>query len=535
MIEFIHHNLNLFYFDNEDIQVWNKGLRTAHCRLRTSPIEANSHRTPLFKYNPPSKHIVLIFKYEQMRYLLLVLCFFTSVITSAQEGQRYTEDEIARQGLFIKATQKKLLGKLDEAIEVYEQILKKDKSNPVVYFDLSRIYLELGDKDEATGNAEKANKKDPSNLWYQESLAEIYFEFQEYQDAGLLYERLSKNRGEGKYHYFRAQEAYEKANNQEAALNVLAQLETEYGTDSYSIQENTRILLNLQRNKEALNKAGQLLKMYPANTEYLLLNAKLQEQFGSKKKSKQLFEQILRQEPDNSEALVFLARMSPKKDKIAEIESFASKSSVDIDTKVKALIPFAQTISKDHPQKERLLHLGRTLVDVHPDEAKAYGLYGDLLYNSGQTEKAEIEYLKTLDLDKSVFTIWKQVMVIQYQLKKYPELTLSSEKAINYYPNQAYPYVYNGLAHFEQGHTNEASEMLIEANFIGTKDASLKNQIKLLNAKLVARRSGEEIVEMTKEDLFMRNIKSDDERIILPLKGNRFLVRIKMNSKAGDP
>lgn len=470
-----------------------------------------------------------------MKYLLLVFIFLICNTITGQQGQRYTEEEIAVQGLFIKATQKKLLGKLDDAVAIYEEILKKDKSNPVVYFDLSRIYLKQKDKELSLENAEKALKKDPTNQWYQESIAEIHFAFENYQNAGEHYERLGHIEGEEKYHFYRAQEAYEKARNGQAALMVLNQYETIFGPDSYSIEESTRLLLNRNKNKEALAKATELLFIYPGNTEYLSLNARLQSEFGSRDQAKKYYQQILNEEPENSEALVFMAGYTKQKDKLSVIEQYSALYSVDIDTKIKALIPFAEKLYEDSSNTERLLAIGRNLITLHPTEAKAHAFYADVLYSSGNFHDAENQYMLTLDLDKSVFSIWKQLMAIRYEMEKYEALKETSENALDYYPNQAYTYVYNGLACLEVEEYEAANEMLNEAILIGTNDSFLKLQIELLQAKIIAYKNGEMIVKMTGEELFTRGLKTNDKQVMRQIGHNLYLVRISASQKSGTP
>lgn len=471
-----------------------------------------------------------------MKYLIFIL--FSIVILSssfAQEEKRYTEEEIAVQGKFIKATQKKLIGKIDEAISIYEEILKTDKNNGLALFDLSRIYLEKDEKDQAINYGEKAVKWVPDNSWYQESLAEIYYHFEEYASSGKAYRQLIETGEKDRVLYYEAQDAFEKAGDEQSALAILKMLEDKYGMDEYSVQETTRILLNQEKNKEALEKAGKLMKIYPGNLQYILLNAQLQSDFGSKKMAQSLYEKALQIDPSNSDALVYLATKSDNGGALSKVRSIIMNKAVDIDTKVQTLIPYAEKITSKHIDKNTLIELSNQLAMDHPEEAKAYALHGDMLYNSGDLINAEVNYLKALEIDKSVFAIWQQVMIIQDELKKYKDLKDITEKAFDYYPNQVAPYIFHGLALIGIGDVEEVDAMLSEVAIIGTKDPFLKRKSAILKAQVKALRNGEEILELTREDLFARGLKPEDPSVVTQLGENLYLVTVKSSAKRGNP
>ena len=177
-----------------------------------------------------------------MKFLLLII-LLTSLTLKAQEENRYTEKDIAAQGKFIKATQKKLIGKLDEAIIIYNEILENNPNSAVALFDLSRIYFRKEIKDEAITYGEKAIKKDPGNTWYKESLAEITMRFEEYAQASKLFNELLTQEKNKQSHYLGAIEAYRKLEDNSSTYSVFQKMESQFGANSYSIQQMTGILL----------------------------------------------------------------------------------------------------------------------------------------------------------------------------------------------------------------------------------------------------------------------------------------------------
>lgn len=465
-----------------------------------------------------------------MKNLLLALLIISIGSVTAQVNERYSEEDVNVQSKIVKASQKKLLRKYEDAIQIYEDILEKDRNNTVALFDLSRIYLTINNEEKAIEFGEKALKKEPKNEWFKESLAEIKMHFKYFEEAGKIYQELAVIKKDNRNLYLFALDAFRQAENSDMALNLLQEMEKGIGPDSYSIQQTLGIHLNNENYKVAITKAKELMSLYPNDSEFIELNAQLESDFGSGQEAKRLYEKLLLLDPENSKALVFLARNDELDDELGSLKNIASNPNVDIDTKVKTLIPYAEKITKDNSQKDIILSIAHEIVTLHPKEAKAYALYGDLLNNSGNIEAAESQYMSALKHDKSVYAIWEQLMFIQYELGNFEGLLKSSTEALDYYPNQAAPYAFQGLAETNLNNIETGSEMLVEAKMIGTNSPYIKSIISLLEKTLQAYNEGDEIEIMSKEDLFMRGVKIDDPSIIRIMENGKFLVRVKKGS-----
>ena len=76
------------------------------------------------------------------------------------------EEDVNVQKIFIDATKEKLLGKYEEAIVLYKEVLKLDKDNHAAAYEMARLY-EVLDKDEkALTSIQMACALDGSNDWY---------------------------------------------------------------------------------------------------------------------------------------------------------------------------------------------------------------------------------------------------------------------------------------------------------------------------------------------------------------------------------
>ena len=129
------------------------------------------------------------------------------------------------------------------------------------------------------------------------------------------------------------------------------------------------------------------------------------------------------------------------------------------------------------------------MTDNYSDEAKSHALRGDIRMIVGDTEEAISSYTKTLELDKSNFAVWDQLLYAYMISSEFQSLLNTSEQAMDYYPNQSAPYLYKAVALYEIGEPDEALDHLEEFRFI-TSDEAILNDISYLIESKIAKDSG---------------------------------------------
>ncbi|MEL7021313.1 MAG: hypothetical protein AAGK47_06895, partial [Bacteroidota bacterium] len=156
-----------------------------------------------------------------------------------------------------------------------------------------------------------------------------------------------------------------------------------------------------------------------------------------------------------------------------------SQSDVDIDVKIKELFPYVNKVA-DSGNKDlamAVLELSTILEEIHPNEAKAFAVSGDLLYYAGSKEKALEKYKQTIALDDTVYLVWEQMMYIHATTANYPKLEDVAEEVMDIFPNQATPYYFNGLALAKQGKYRSAISILDQAILMSGNNKRLKFDI----------------------------------------------------------
>ena len=88
-----------------------------------------------------------------------------------------------------------------------------------------------------------------------------------------------------------------------------------------------------------------------------------------------------------------------------------------------------------------------SLAEANPKEYKAQAFVGDLLFQNGEKENSVIYYLRAVEISPANFSVWQNIINIEAELNNYDSVLVHSERALEYFPNQALLYYYAGTSH----------------------------------------------------------------------------------------
>jgi tetratricopeptide (TPR) repeat protein len=402
------------------------------------------------------------------------------------QTDRYTEEEIGITDVFIAANREKLIGNYEKAIELYEEVYKKDRNNATVCYELARTYDQIGEIERAVEYSERSVKLDADNVWFAIFNADVLENSSKHKDAALRYKALAKKEPENKFYYLKWAFNEMESGNTNAALLAYNNLEKKEGITEDITHRKFNIYVSLDKNKEAVNELKALIATDPENTSYLNNLAGFYMNIGKKKEAQKTYKRILEIDPNDPNATIAMAASSGSNMKeisyLRAIRPILSDPSADLDIKIKELIPFIEKVDgmPNNGITAELILISKELLSIHPENAKVHAIFGDILFNSTNYEGAEEQYLKTIELNKKVFAVWEQLMYTQQELQHFEGLLKVSSDAINYYPNQASAYYFNAVANFKINNLTEAVDILNEAIMISGKNNTLKGMSYLL-------------------------------------------------------
>ena len=110
----------------------------------------------------------------------------------------------------------------------------------------------------------------------------------------------------------------------------------------------------------------------------------------------------------------------------------------------------------------------------HPTEAKVFTLLGDIQSKNGNDTSALAAYHKAIELDPSHYSIWEEVVIMEYEFHQYQQLFLDCKKAIELFPTKNKLYLLAGVSANQLKKYKEAIDLLEIGKEYAGKNVELK-------------------------------------------------------------
>lgn len=414
--------------------------------------------------------------------LKITLLVLLTIPVFGQPDNRPSIEIVKIEGFFIEAKKEVLLDNLNEALVIYQSIIKKDKTNAAAYYEMAKVYEKLNKPTDAKSNAKDAFVNDKTNEWYGVYYADFLGEDGEWLQAANAYEEIIKaNPKQTEYYYERAY-LLTKAKEFNKAIEVYNTLEAKAGINERSSRHKHTIYHLLGKTTQAAQALEDLITTFPGESQYYHVLAQYYDTQGKAGKAKETYKRALKANPEDPVASIALAENMKAEGNEAQyllgLKPLFNRNEVGIDIKVKELYPYINKLPnvKDGVP-EALLELSKIMTEVHSNDAKAFAIYADILYYTGNPNDALTQYNKTLELDNSVYSVWEQVLIVNEALGRFDDLIKMSENAMDYFPNQAFIFYMNGLGYNRKGEYEDAIDALEQAMIMSGRDDVMKAKV----------------------------------------------------------
>jgi len=367
--------------------------------------------------------------------------------TYYQIGEKFDLEE---QNDFHDAMKAKILGDYETAIQLFKKAIKLNADNDAAYYQLAKIYYHGGMLQDAVFNAENATKLKADNIWYLRLYAKILSGLSRYDDAIGVFKKITEMADSNLDDLFYLSYLYDQNKKPLKAIDILNNIEKEIGINEQLSVEKKKLYLKANQLDKAIGEIEKLADANPANIRYKVMLAQLFNANGLEEKALDVFKNILKQNENDPQANLALAEYYRRKGELENyshyIEKVFSLSELSIDQKISYLFGHLNLQDKDPLFAAEEFKLGRILIRTHPDEAKAWAMYGDMLYQADSTELALANYKRSIQLDNSVYPVWQQTFFIYSDLQKFDSLLASTNRVLDIFPNQSSAYFFNGVA-----------------------------------------------------------------------------------------
>lgn len=368
--------------------------------------------------------------------------------------------------LFYTANKERLLENYDLAETLFSQALKLDPNSAATMYELANIYSFQNSKNQALYYSKKAASLEPKNVWYQLLYASCLKENKMTGEVAAVYERLIKDNPNNYDFYYELANIYLFTNKPNDAIKVYNKIEDAIGVTEESSLQKLKIYRASDNSDKAVEEAKKLIRTFPKESKYYGILGELYQDKGQNEKALEAYNELIKIDSTNAYVHLSLAdyyRNMKQNDKAFQEIKLAFKSKeLDIDTKVKILLSY-YAITENYPElKPDADELCKILVAVHPDEAKAFAMYGDFLIRDKKYELARTQYRKSISLDKEKYALWNQLLVIESELNDFAAMERESKEAMELFPNQPLPYFFNAVSNYQLKNYEAALSALTE-------------------------------------------------------------------------
>jgi tetratricopeptide (TPR) repeat protein len=354
--------------------------------------------------------------------------------------------------VFFEANKARLQKEPAKAKELYAKVLEKEPDNATAYYYYAKICMADGDAKKAVDCSKKATELAPDNKYFNELYADALANNNEIKKAIIVYKNLAETDKKFAEKYLMTAAYYESKTGQlEQAIQTMNLLEKYYGISADLSYRKINVLRKLNKTNEIIEELNKLIKDDPSEIKYYLQKQDEYQNAKQYENAKVYGLEIEKKFANNAQLLPSQTMKAyEQKDTVKYLQLLQQcmdSKEIEPEEKIALLIPVMQLNTKDENLQKKLIGYGKNMTDAAPEDGKAISFYASVLNSSKEYDKAAVQYQKLIKKNPNQFDAWQQLFFIYSQQNKYDSLISITQKAMNYFPNQAIVYYMNGIAH----------------------------------------------------------------------------------------
>jgi tetratricopeptide (TPR) repeat protein len=366
---------------------------------------------------------------------------------------------------YVTGCGERMKGNLQIALKEFEECKKLDPQNVAVNYELGTIFKLLGNNTQALDNALVCANADPKNEWYQLLLVDCYNTSKQYKQALKVREALVKNFPNKSEFKEELAIEYAVVGQYDKSFKIYEELEKNYGINEQITLNKVKLLKSQGKRKEAEEELIKLSNSNKKETRYYSYLAEFYLEQNELEKAKGIYDKILEVDPSN--ALVNLALQDYYSNKGMEDEAFKylkkafENPDLDINTKANILSEYYK--SAEHGDQRAFtqgLELSGIMIRLHPKATEANGIYADFLRRDNRLAEASGYYYQAAANEKRNFRIWKNLLYVDSDLRRYDSLEHHSTLCMELFPTMPDGYLFNGIANSQLKNYKKAVQSL---------------------------------------------------------------------------
>jgi len=389
------------------------------------------------------------------------------------------DDSLMVRQLFFSALREKTVENFTLATEEFNQILSMDPQNDATLFELANLAKLKNNYTGARDFLEKAVTVKPDNEWYWVALADCYEKNNEIDKLENVFNELIRIDADRIDYYYDKANVYFLQKRYDDALAVYKQIEEISGITDDLVAKRQAIYLKQGRVDQAAADMEAMIKANPTQVRYYLFLAEVYNSNNLQDKALATLQSAEKIDPNNGQVHLALADIyRDKKDNersYNELTAAFAVPDLDIDQKLKIVLNYVPKFP-DPNAKASALELSRLLTVAHPDDSRAFALYGDMLLQNGKYKEAKENYKKSVQMNGQVYEVREQLIRLELGDNDIDGALKDGQDALSLFPNQAWLNYLVGITWQQKKDFKKAVEYLKNASELESQDKELLSQ-----------------------------------------------------------
>ena len=365
-----------------------------------------------------------------------------------------------------------------KALPKFKKALALSGGNAAISYKIGETYYRMNNLKEAENYARKALEGDKSNKYYYVLLSKVYEEQGELEKAAkIIQDLISSPAGSIEYNYELA-DIYLKQDEYNKAIECYNQVEKTYGINESVVVQKQKIYIRINQFDKAIAEGHKLVQAFPGEHYYVISLAELMMANNQSDKALPILQEAAKDQSFDPRIYLLLAQIyrnqGKNKEAVSQLKIAFANPELPAEDKTNLIVNFMEGSEASSADND-FADLAATIVKVHPGNAKAHVLYGDILLLKQDKKEALNQYLLAVQSDNSEARIWQQILGIEADLNSIDSLIKHSNAALEVFPNQALFWLYNGKAHLRKRKYDEAVQAFEEGKRLAFSNQDMLN------------------------------------------------------------
>ena len=422
--------------------------------------------------------------------LILVIC--ASALSAQKKGQPKDavvivtgkvlsqKDSLQVTDLFFEGLHEKMLMNYQQAASYFTKVIEIDPANDAAMYELANMSFSENRADEAETLIRNAVTVKPDNEWYWALLSDIYKKANKIPQLVPVLEELEKIAPQKEAY------SYDKANallilkRTDDAVIAYNEIEKKFGSSEDLTSARQRILMQQGKPEKVEEELEKQIRSNPEELRNYLYLSEVLAKSGEREKAINILNKAKLVAPANAMVRLALAdnykALNQFENTFIELKVAFTDPNLNIDEKVRIVLSFFPKFA-DMKARAYANELASIMVRIHPNEAKAFAVYGDVLFQEHKYEQARDSYKQAIKLNDQVYPIWEQLLRIEISRAEFQQAIIDGDEALTIFPNQAALYLYTGIAYAQTKKYEKAISYLKSALDLQTDDKEILVQV----------------------------------------------------------